>query len=336
MVYNLNMDFKNFKYAGLLRECFDVEKIEFKKLIEIYNDTQTGILEKHHIIPKSYFNIKKERIINVGNIIELSAHNHYLAHYYMWKCCKLELLRKKLAAAFILLSSLNKCDDISKGSLEYEKIKEQALRQLEKKVVCLDTGVIYESITKAANYNSSYRRQISNVISGSQTTAYGQYWELYNSNIDYTEEYCKKRIEEIEYEKEKRIFEGRHKNDLQYICLNTRKIYNNVGEINKDYPSSGVSTNLKRGRNIIAGQCWEIYNPDIDYAEEYCNNKILNIYSKKHSKVIYCLENNKQYFSIRDAAKELNLDPSAISKIFKGRLKSTGGYHFKEIILDQK
>lgn len=47
---------------------------------------------------------------------------------------------------------------------------------------------------------------------------------------------------------------------------------------------------------------------------------------------IYCLENEKIYESQTQAAKELGLDQGNISRVCRGVLKQTGGYHFKFVI----
>ena len=47
---------------------------------------------------------------------------------------------------------------------------------------------------------------------------------------------------------------------------------------------------------------------------------------------IYCLENEKIYESQTQAAKELGLNQGNISRVCRGVLKQTGGYHFKFVI----
>lgn len=44
---------------------------------------------------------------------------------------------------------------------------------------------------------------------------------------------------------------------------------------------------------------------------------------------VFCIELNKTFSSIKEAAKELNLKSSNICHCCKGRLHKTGGYHFK-------
>lgn len=44
---------------------------------------------------------------------------------------------------------------------------------------------------------------------------------------------------------------------------------------------------------------------------------------------IICLENEEKYWGSYEAARELNLDPSSVIKVLKGKLKQTKGYSFE-------
>lgn len=51
--------------------------------------------------------------------------------------------------------------------------------------------------------------------------------------------------------------------------------------------------------------------------------------AKKDKKSVICVETNKNYNSIHECAREMNLQATAICAVLRGRLKSTGGYYFK-------
>ena len=51
--------------------------------------------------------------------------------------------------------------------------------------------------------------------------------------------------------------------------------------------------------------------------------------SKSWSKVVYCVELDRTFKSVVEAARELGLDRSNISKVCNGKQNKTGGYHFK-------
>lgn len=48
-----------------------------------------------------------------------------------------------------------------------------------------------------------------------------------------------------------------------------------------------------------------------------------------NKKRVFCISLNKEFDSIRNAAKYLNIDPSSISKAIKGKQKTAGGYLWK-------
>ena len=51
--------------------------------------------------------------------------------------------------------------------------------------------------------------------------------------------------------------------------------------------------------------------------------------NKKRSKPVYCIELDKTFYGAREAARELGLHNSSIIKCCKGKLKTTGGYHWR-------
>lgn len=52
-----------------------------------------------------------------------------------------------------------------------------------------------------------------------------------------------------------------------------------------------------------------------------------NIREASHKKAVYCQELDTIYESVQECARQLNLCPSTIVKVCKGKLKTTGGYH---------
>ena len=51
-----------------------------------------------------------------------------------------------------------------------------------------------------------------------------------------------------------------------------------------------------------------------------------------NSKKVRCIETSIVYESGKAAAEAMGLDPSHISKVCRGKLKTTGGYHFEFVI----
>ena len=53
------------------------------------------------------------------------------------------------------------------------------------------------------------------------------------------------------------------------------------------------------------------------------------IANKKDKKAIICIETGIEYKSIQECARQLNLYATNICKVLKGKIKTTGGLHFK-------
>ena len=69
---------------------------------------------------------------------------------------------------------------------------------------------------------------------------------------------------------------------------------------------------------------------------EWCTQSYNNNYgtgntrrASKQQKLVYCVELNKIFNGIREAAKELNVSAGNISNCLKGRIQTVGGYHWK-------
>ena len=53
--------------------------------------------------------------------------------------------------------------------------------------------------------------------------------------------------------------------------------------------------------------------------------------TQRTQKSVYCVELDKTFNGIREAAKELNLHSTNITKVCKGKQKTTGGYHWRYV-----
>lgn len=57
---------------------------------------------------------------------------------------------------------------------------------------------------------------------------------------------------------------------------------------------------------------------------------------KSCSKKIYCVELDRTFNSQQEAARILHLDQGNISKVCRGKLRTTGGYHFEFVIEEEE
>jgi len=85
---------ENFKLKKdeYLRECFDVESPYFAEMEKILNNSIARGLKKefgfelHHRIPRSFFKKKGIDVIDEDNLFKLTYQEHFLVHFYAYKC----------------------------------------------------------------------------------------------------------------------------------------------------------------------------------------------------------------------------------------------------------
>ena len=123
------------------------------------------------------------------------------------------------------------------------------------------------------------------------------------------------------------IFSNESKKKMSKSCSSKRKII--CIETNIEYPSALEIERLfgYANTNIIAcckGKLHTAYGFHWKYSED---DYILPIDKRKKS--VRCIELNIIYDSATEAAKQLNLHRSSISRCCEGKLNSTGGYHWE-------
>lgn len=112
------------------------------------------------------------------------------------------------------------------------------------------------------------------------------------------------------------------------MCLETGNIYKSAKE-------ASDSTNICRtdiGKccneevKTAKGYHWIFYNGD-NYTESDRKLMIEQIGSGRGIRIM-CVETGKKYNSIKEAAKDVNVDNSSIGKVLKGKQKTSAGYHW--------
>ena len=185
-------------------------------------------------------------------------------------------------------------------------------------VVCLETGVEYECIQEAKRKLNIKGLNISECCLGRYMTSNGFHW-LYKK--DY-EKLTKEEIQEIIYTKNK---------FKVVVHLETQKIYTNIKKATKEtgIKRDGIIDCCEHKIKETKGTHWVYYNEFKNMSNEDVQFK-LNEHSSAFKKCL-CIENNKIYNKLSDAARELGLNAGTISEVCQGKRKHTHKYHFKYI-----
>lgn len=264
-------------------------------------------------------------------------------------------------------------------------------------VVCVETGQVFFSAAEASRITKTNHHSLLSTCKGKQTTAGGKHWVYKKDAMKFEEENnrpisvndikktypfgkpvlcvelnrkfpsiriaaeelkinyasiigaCKKRKLTAGgyhwiYVSEAKTFEDKHNrpisvNDFKkskhikpVFCLELQKEFLSINEAAEatGVHSEGIVA-VCRGRELTAGGYHWIYTKDaIKFQLE--KGRMITIDDFKKSsrfKPVLCVELNKKFSSIKDAALSLGIDKSSISLACRGKLKSAGGHHWK-------
>ena len=91
-------------------EYFDTSSEYWQKVEKIYQESEhfPKIVAKsrnlHHKFPRSFSKKDGTDIDNDNdNLVSLSLSDHFLVHYYLWKCCIKKRYKQSMALAFSLM-----------------------------------------------------------------------------------------------------------------------------------------------------------------------------------------------------------------------------------------
>lgn len=155
-----------------------------------------------------------------------------------------------------------------------------------------------------------------------------------------------KKIRSINSTGEKNPFYGKHHSNEQKEEWSKQRKGKSLGADNPFYGKHHNEETIQKLSELASKRCGEL-NPNFN--NHSLAGKNHPFYGKHHSedtkkkisearkgksnsgKKIKCIENGKEYNTIKSAALELNVDASSIGKCCKGIFKSVKGYHFEFI-----
>lgn len=107
-------------------ECF-IKNDDYYKMKEILDNSSERELfkefgyELHHFIPRSYFKKKNKVIIDKNNLYKLTYAEHFMVHYYAYKCAT-KLIKQSMCLALICMKKLCLKNTNDYDTIELSKI----------------------------------------------------------------------------------------------------------------------------------------------------------------------------------------------------------------------
>lgn len=128
-----------FPWENNISRCFDIGDSSYLKMWEIINYARSqnrGIkpdsicFNVHHIVPRSFYKKINIPVDNREiNLVKLTLPEHFMVHYYAWKCSKKEI-RPQMAAAFHLMVGRATLGLDNAPSMSVEELSELMIPQL--------------------------------------------------------------------------------------------------------------------------------------------------------------------------------------------------------------
>jgi hypothetical protein len=252
------------------------------------------------------------------NLVLLTAREHYLAHYLLYKIYQ----NKEMSSALWFMS--NKNDYRIFSSKMYEKLREEIIEYnsgennfsferypkeaaavTKKKVICLNDMKVFESLKECAEFYDLNYGKLSSVLRGERNQTFNKQFSFYEEGKEYS-------LKELKDRKHKKV-----------ICVETKQIFNSCKEAAnfcnlKD--ASSISRCCKNKLKTAGNLHWEY----LDKENETYHREI-----DQGTRVI-CVEENKEFRSLKAAVIWAKLNHNYdIVKCCKDKEKTAGGYHWK-------
>lgn len=170
-----------------------------------------------------------------------------------------------------------------------------------RRVICVNTGEIYESISEAERINNI--RGISACCRGETHTIGGCQWRFYEEGNKYE-------LNEIQY---------KPGNRQKVICIETQKVYSSIVEAEKETGATNISLVVLKERETSGGLHWDYYDEEKEYRlDNYIKKRVFH-----NQRRIICINTGIIYDSITQAQKETGVNN--ISSVCKGKFLTAGG-----------
>ena len=190
---------------------------------------------------------------------------------------------------------------------DYEKLTEKEIedlinsrRQECRKVICIETKKVFNSISEASKFYNIDGSHISSCCSGKSITCFGNHWM-------YLEDY-----EKIENKNDIKFKED--KKNRKIVCVENGEHFDTITDASKKYNISHclIQTCCSGLAKSAGGLHWK-YLEDYEKLTKKEKEEIIN-YEYKNKKKIICIKNKQIFNSIKEICEFLHTDHNTIRK----------------------
>ena len=177
---------KTNEYYRKYIELIDYAKSEEYELQEYY--------EKHHIVPRSFYEKKHMSIDNSDdNLVALNLQDHFMAHWYITKCC-VQKMKRSMEYAVVLMSNMVNCKTnredtaiakaVAFALSKVDKMKIPMSEETRRKMAEVKTGKRHSEETKKKMASSKFGNHYAPTKSILQFSKYGEFIAEYPSFME--------------------------------------------------------------------------------------------------------------------------------------------------------
>ena len=174
-----------------------------------------------------------------------------------------------------------------------------------RRVVCLETGDVYESASAAARATGLGQSNIASCLNGKTLTAGGLHWAYDGAHAS---------IEGIEA--------GRKRGARHVVCLETGEVFDNAAAAARAVGTSpqNIAACLK-GRTRTAG--------GLHWVFEGSGATIEGVEASRRTRPVLCVETGDVYGTVAEAARATGANRSSICCCLGGKRRTAGGFHWE-------
>jgi group I intron endonuclease len=186
-----------------------------------------------------------------------------------------------------------------------------------KKVICVSTGIIYDSVCDASEKTGINRRAISYACDGTHASANKQIWAF----LDEYEEMSNYSIGDLPETVNNPI-----------ICIETGEIYSCAKDAAIEF---GVNlSSIRRATLKHSYTCQGLHFMKV--SDLMKGDTIESDWANSRVKNVICVTTGKKYKSLSAASRDTGIDRKTIAQACKGIVKHAGGLHWRFLNLDDQ